>query len=173
VAFSHVLPVALTGSMDGKLVLWDNSSFTERAVCPHPQVGSILFEGHAPLSVPGVSDNSLGCPLQGVVKVACHQASPVTYSACLDALVRCWDLRTGTSADLFMSADLPCWLWCASQRVVSLSTLESAAFNCLVKDACTLRKWIMRPWQVSASRAGPVTQQASKHWPLAQTPTIS
>lgn len=38
VAFSRVQPVAATGSMDGQLLVWDNSTLGVRSTCPHGEV---------------------------------------------------------------------------------------------------------------------------------------
>ncbi|KAK9809865.1 hypothetical protein WJX72_000577 [[Myrmecia] bisecta] len=67
-SFSHVQPVAVTGSVDGKLIIWDIATLTSRGVCSHPE---------------------------GVIKAVCHPSAPLVYTACLDGVVRCWDLRTG------------------------------------------------------------------------------
>jgi len=39
--FSRHLPLAASGSIDGKLIIWDCGTFTERGVCQHDDV-SIL-----------------------------------------------------------------------------------------------------------------------------------
>lgn len=36
--FSRHLPLAATGSIDGKLIIWDCGTFTERGVCQHDDV---------------------------------------------------------------------------------------------------------------------------------------
>lgn len=38
VAFSRLLPLALTGGLDGRLVMWDVATASTRAVCQHPEV---------------------------------------------------------------------------------------------------------------------------------------
>lgn len=38
--FSRHLPLAATGSIDGKLIVWDCGTFTERGVCQHDDVSS-------------------------------------------------------------------------------------------------------------------------------------
>jgi WD40 repeat protein len=42
--FSSHLPLAATGSIDGKLIIWDCGTFTERGVCQHDEV-SLLSTG--------------------------------------------------------------------------------------------------------------------------------
>eukprot|EP00891_Asterochloris_glomerata_P000841 jgi/Astpho2/841/e_gw1.00016.344.1_t len=68
VALSSVLPLSATGSIDGKLMIWDNASLSVRGTCPHPEA---------------------------VVDVRCHPTKALVFTACLDGAVRCWDLRTG------------------------------------------------------------------------------
>lgn len=41
VALSAVLPVAVTGSIDGKMLVWDNASLTVRGTCDHPEVSAL------------------------------------------------------------------------------------------------------------------------------------
>lgn len=36
--FSRHLPLAATGSIDGKLIIWDCGTFTERGACQHDDV---------------------------------------------------------------------------------------------------------------------------------------
>ena len=38
VAFSRVQPVAATASMDGQMLVWDNSTLGVRSTCPHGEV---------------------------------------------------------------------------------------------------------------------------------------
>ena len=62
------LPLAATGALDGKLIIWDATSGTPRAICQHPD---------------------------GVIRIAVHPTQPLVFSGCLDGSVRCWDVRTG------------------------------------------------------------------------------
>jgi WD40 repeat protein len=39
--FSRHLPLAATGSIDGKLIIWDCGTFTERGVCQHDDVSEV------------------------------------------------------------------------------------------------------------------------------------
>lgn len=66
--FSPVLPMCLTGSLDGKVVAWDTSTFQRRQTFEHPE---------------------------GVVVAACIPSSPLFVSGCIDGNVRLWDVRTG------------------------------------------------------------------------------
>jgi hypothetical protein len=40
--FSRHLPLAATGSIDGKLIIWDCGTFTERGVCQHDDVSGVV-----------------------------------------------------------------------------------------------------------------------------------
>jgi WD40 repeat protein len=40
--FSSHLPLAATGSIDGKLIIWDCGTFTERGVCQHDDVSGVV-----------------------------------------------------------------------------------------------------------------------------------
>lgn len=42
--FSRHLPLAATGSIDGKLIIWDCGTFTERGVCQHDDVSVFVVE---------------------------------------------------------------------------------------------------------------------------------
>ncbi|KAL3678393.1 hypothetical protein R1sor_021349 [Riccia sorocarpa] len=68
VGLSSVLPLAATGSLDGKLVVWDLQSLTRRHTCEHEE---------------------------GVVKLIWPTGSHLIYTASLDGSVRIWDSRSG------------------------------------------------------------------------------
>jgi WD40 repeat protein len=68
VGLSSMLPLAATGGMDGKLIIWDLQSLTLRSTCEHED---------------------------GVVKMIWPSSSHLIYTGCLDAKVRIWDSRTG------------------------------------------------------------------------------
>lgn len=40
--FSRHLPLAATGSIDGKLIIWDCGTFSERGVCMHDDVSGVV-----------------------------------------------------------------------------------------------------------------------------------
>eukprot|EP00877_Chromochloris_zofingiensis_P012257 jgi/Chrzof1/7285/Cz02g17240.t1 len=67
VGFSPHLPLSASAGMDGKLVIWDATGFSERGVCQHDQ---------------------------GVTRLCWHPHQPLVFTACLDGIARCWDLRT-------------------------------------------------------------------------------
>eukprot|EP00898_Chlorokybus_atmophyticus_P007908 jgi/Chlat1/8118/Chrsp75S07571 len=62
------LPMLASGSLDGRVILWDLTSMEERGTCAHQY---------------------------GVVKVLWHPTSPLLITGCLDGAVRVWDARTG------------------------------------------------------------------------------
>eukprot|EP00879_Flechtneria_rotunda_P025198 GHRR01026766.1.p3 GENE.GHRR01026766.1~~GHRR01026766.1.p3 ORF type:complete len:222 (+),score=50.23 GHRR01026766.1:450-1115(+) len=65
--FSRHLPLAATAGIDGKLIIWDTGTFSERGVCQHEQpITRMAWASHAPL----------------------------VASGSLDGVVRLWDLRT-------------------------------------------------------------------------------
>lgn len=69
VALPAQLPgVAVSCSLDGRLMVWDVPTRGMRVECKHPQQ---------------------------VVRFAVHPTEPVAATACLDGVVRLWDLRTG------------------------------------------------------------------------------
>ncbi|KAK9816046.1 hypothetical protein WJX74_003587 [Apatococcus lobatus] len=68
VAFCPVLPVAITAGMDGQVITWDHANAVIRHICKHAE---------------------------GVTRVACHHSQPFLFTACLDGIVRCWDIRSG------------------------------------------------------------------------------
>ena len=68
VAFIPGLPLAATAGLDGKLIIFDLTTATARAVCEHPA---------------------------GVTRIAVHPTQPLVFTACVDGVVRCWDVRTG------------------------------------------------------------------------------
>lgn len=41
--FSRHLPLAATGSIDGKLIIWDCGTFSERGVCMHDDVSGFGY----------------------------------------------------------------------------------------------------------------------------------
>ncbi|KAK9868612.1 hypothetical protein WJX84_003631 [Apatococcus fuscideae] len=66
--FCPVLPVAMTASIDGQVIIWDHANTVIRHVCKHPE---------------------------GVTRLACHASQPLLFTACLDGIARCWDIRSG------------------------------------------------------------------------------
>ncbi|XP_046859614.1 angio-associated migratory cell protein-like [Xenia sp. Carnegie-2017] len=66
VAFCSILPVVLTGSLSGKLGIWDLTNQRIRQQCEHPA---------------------------GVTKILCEGG--MIFSACLDGILRLWDARSG------------------------------------------------------------------------------
>ncbi|XP_062588263.1 angio-associated migratory cell protein-like isoform X2 [Saccostrea cucullata] len=60
--------LAATGTLTGKLIIWDVPTQTNRNTCEH---------------------------IGGVVKVKWDTASPLVYTACLDGVIRLWDARNG------------------------------------------------------------------------------
>ncbi|MEW5307991.1 MAG: hypothetical protein WDW36_010356 [Sanguina aurantia] len=68
VGFSpHVPQLAASAGVDGKLIIWDLNTLTERGVCQHPDV---------------------------ITGMTWHPTLPHVFTACLDGMVRRWDLRT-------------------------------------------------------------------------------
>ncbi|KAF8069403.1 SPAC25H1.08c [Scenedesmus sp. PABB004] len=65
--FSSHLPMAATAGIDGKLLVWDTGTFTERGCCQHPQP---------------------------ITRMAWASQQPLVATGCLDGVVRLWDLRT-------------------------------------------------------------------------------
>ncbi|KAL2610081.1 hypothetical protein R1flu_028654 [Riccia fluitans] len=74
VGLSSLLPLAATGSLDGKLVVWDLQSLTPRHKCEHEE---------------------------GVVKLIWPTGSHHIYTASLDGSVRIWDSRSGSLVKRF------------------------------------------------------------------------
>ena len=37
---AHMLPFSATASVDGKLIIWDTATLSQRAMCQHPEVRS-------------------------------------------------------------------------------------------------------------------------------------
>jgi len=66
--FSGHLPLAATAGVDGKLLIWDCATLSQRGACVHPDA---------------------------ITRMAWHPLQPLVFTACLDGMVRCWDLRTG------------------------------------------------------------------------------
>ena len=75
VGFSSHLPLAASAGVDGKLLVWDLNALCQR--------GS-----------PGVHPDA-------VTSMAWHPAQPLVVTACLDGVVRCWDLRTSAAVRQF------------------------------------------------------------------------
>uniref|UniRef100_A0A7S1X1M1 Anaphase-promoting complex subunit 4 WD40 domain-containing protein n=1 Tax=Tetraselmis chuii TaxID=63592 RepID=A0A7S1X1M1_9CHLO len=69
VDFSGFLPICASGSVDNTARIWDTATASSRLVLNHPQA---------------------------VNKVICSEDSALMYSSCLDGVLRCWDIRTGT-----------------------------------------------------------------------------
>ncbi|KAK3094701.1 hypothetical protein FSP39_005157 [Pinctada imbricata] len=67
-AFSKLQNYAATGTLAGKLHIWDVPTQTCRNTCQHPA---------------------------GVVKLLWDATQPIVYTACLDGIIRTWDSRNG------------------------------------------------------------------------------
>jgi ribosome assembly protein SQT1 len=67
VAFAHGLPLVVSASMDGKVIIWDIGAASMRGVCELPD---------------------------GVVALAMQHRGPLFASACIDGAVRVFDVRT-------------------------------------------------------------------------------
>ena len=59
-----------SAGVDGKLIIHELSSLSQRGVIDHPAA---------------------------ITKLAWHPTQPLVFSACLDGMVRCFDLRTSAS----------------------------------------------------------------------------
>eukprot|EP01027_Heterolobosea_sp_BB2_P008699 GEZU01012909.1.p1 GENE.GEZU01012909.1~~GEZU01012909.1.p1 ORF type:complete len:391 (+),score=87.71 GEZU01012909.1:67-1239(+) len=68
VAWSTTLPYFASGSMDGKLCIWDANTMQPRRSCQHDD---------------------------GITKVIWHPTAPLIFSSSLDKTVRLWDGRSG------------------------------------------------------------------------------
>uniref|UniRef100_A0A7R9VPV1 Anaphase-promoting complex subunit 4 WD40 domain-containing protein n=1 Tax=Chlamydomonas euryale TaxID=1486919 RepID=A0A7R9VPV1_9CHLO len=68
VGFSRLLPLAASAGIDGKLLVWDLSTLSQRGCGDH---------------------------LDGVTRMGWHPTQPLVFTGCLDGAARCWDLRTG------------------------------------------------------------------------------
>ena len=75
VGICGVLPLAATGSLDGKVGIWDCNTLTTRTALEHPM---------------------------GVIRCLWHPAEALLFTACLDGRVRVWDARTGDIAREFI-----------------------------------------------------------------------
>ncbi|KXZ49922.1 hypothetical protein GPECTOR_19g373 [Gonium pectorale] len=69
VGLSSTLPLAASASLDGKLLIWDCGTLSQRGACEHPT---------------------------SITRMVWHPTEPLVFTACLDGASRCWDLRTGT-----------------------------------------------------------------------------
>lgn len=69
VGFSGHLPLAASASVDGKVLIWDCGTMSQRGACAHPA---------------------------GITRMAWHPHQPLVFTACLDGAARCWDLRTAS-----------------------------------------------------------------------------
>lgn len=41
-AFSPVLPLSATASIDGQVLMWDNATLSQRVSCSHPEVEALF-----------------------------------------------------------------------------------------------------------------------------------
>ncbi|GIL70349.1 hypothetical protein Vretimale_3470 [Volvox reticuliferus] len=69
VGLSAQLPLAASASLDGKLLIWDCGTLSQRGCCEHPT---------------------------SVTRMVWHPTEPFVFTACLDGASRCWDLRTAS-----------------------------------------------------------------------------
>lgn len=94
VGFSRHLPLAASAGVEGKLLIWDVATLSQRGLCEHPEA---------------------------VTRMSWHPQQPLVATGCLDGLVRCWDLRTNACVrtwgghaagvqDVAFSADGTCLL---------------------------------------------------------------
>jgi WD40 repeat protein len=67
VAFARGLPLVVSASMDGQVIIWDTSAGSKRGVCEHPD---------------------------GVVALAMQHRGALFATACIDGVVRVFDVRT-------------------------------------------------------------------------------
>lgn len=67
VGFASSLPLAASAGVDGKLLIWDCATLSQRGACEHPA---------------------------GVTRAAWHPTQPLVFTACMDGVARCWDMRT-------------------------------------------------------------------------------
>ncbi len=74
IGFSHHLPLAASAGVDGNLLIWDLATLSQRGQGVHPDV---------------------------ITRMAWHPTQPLVFTACLDGMVRCWDLRTGAMVKQF------------------------------------------------------------------------
>ena len=94
VAFCPVLPVAITASVDGQVIIWDHANAVIRQTCRHPEVRQFVFSLLSG-SCLAACWSLVAASLQGITRVACHHLQPLLFTACLDGIVRCWDIRSG------------------------------------------------------------------------------
>lgn len=74
VALARSLPLAATGGMDGKLIIWDLQTLTPRITCEHEE---------------------------GIIRLIWSESSGMVLTGCLDGMIRAWDYRTGTCETTF------------------------------------------------------------------------
>lgn len=74
VHFVPSLSVIATAGLDGKLIIWDINSRSQRAICQHPE---------------------------GITRMVAHPSEPLLCAGCIDGSVWCWDARTGACVSTF------------------------------------------------------------------------
>jgi hypothetical protein len=91
------LPLAATGGMDGKLCIWDLTTYRARHVLQHA-----VRQGGVHASVPLVL--CLGCTpglsgvdriQDGITRLVWHATEPIVYTAAVDGVRRCWGPGSG------------------------------------------------------------------------------
>lgn len=107
VQISSTMPYSATGSVDGNLIIWDNTTLSVRSTCTHPEVTLIckIFVLLAECQRRTQAYVKNFPNVQAVVKLVLHPSKPLVFTACLDGVARCWDARTGTN-------HTPCLLSC-------------------------------------------------------------
>jgi len=127
VGFSPTLPAAVTASMDGTMMVWDNSTLALRATCQHSEVACSAQDPPGAGSVqsdPASDPTSFLCTrlyqeaslsdrlaMQGVVALVCHPMAPMAFTGCLDGVLRAWDIRTGATLMVLSAYHLRMWHW--------------------------------------------------------------